>query len=1436
MVTGYLGRRPHSSSDLEILSVDESSTQPLPEGWIEKRDFNNRVYFYCPATKQSSLIRPTKSAPIMDSLSPVGSITTEDSGMASCPELSEHQYTLLNNSSSAVQDNIEPVTDTDEISDIGADVSEITVLPNRLEDISNGEPSQRETRKSVEEIKILPNDESNEAWSKWYQKVTDHIHSQKQPAKQPPPPEPQDLPPGWISKQDFNGRMYYYNTITKKASKTFPTEPAAAAAAAAAAEEFEHDSRRLSGDFDGAVRGVTPRRISAVDNASALPDGWIIERDARGKINYFDPVNFVCTYIRPTRPVSTSRTSTVETSSGGSTGIGSQQTPIEVRQILPRGWIMKHDNDGNLLYYNMVTMECRSTPPTIGAYESIKKKIWSGTSHSRKADGIESLNKQLPAGWVTRNGFNGNIYFYNTITKLSSDKMPGKKPQEPAEQPRATSYESHELDREEIRLLNAQIPAGWVARRDYNGQIYYYNIYSRKSSKSWPTSAATPADIDVPSEPPPVPEVPPPPLDSPIDDQSRPRPVKRHQINDEELRQLQLQLPDGWTAKRDFNGRIYYYSYSYGRSMTTWPTRPASPDPNRPPPRSIWRSDSDDDTPVKRRAQSSSSNTRQLSTSRPPTTAPVQLPRGWLRDYDSDGRLYYQNVVTRHRQYDPPRAVSDVQYAEPSAPRFTDPSPSYNELRPSAPISPIQPVHNLPSYESYLVTIKPLAPGWIEKFESDGKSYFIDIISGVFTHNRPVSELVEPAVDCRNQKLAAGWIVKMNNSTGETYYYNSITRDVSQFKPMFNEKAVELPSEWHEIVGQLPIGWHAGIDLQGCIYYRNPARDLTVWYRPRCETPAEEENNENEGGAQIERRTMSQLYRQRRHVSQEDTISHHPSVEDLSSNHRPSHQPIRQQASHTRSLIEPVSNSYELFNLNRIWLQAEKELNILICLYQTPSVSEEDEPLPPGWAQSVAPNGRVFYIDHNNRITLWEHPNRRLRSSSLATNASSSLDVPEPLARASSNEDLLNDLGPLPPGWEERVHTDGRIFYINHSSRVTQWEDPRLQKLGGPAVPYSRDYKQKYDYFRSKLRRPHNVPNKVDIKIRRSNILEDSYRIVSGVKRHELLKTRLWIEFEGEVGLDYGGVAREWFYLLSREMFNPYYGLFEYSAVDNYTLQINPLSGIANEDHLSYFKFIGRIAGMAVYHGKLLDGFFIRPFYKMMLGKPITLADMEAVDSEYYNSLKWILENDPTDLDLTFSVDQESFGETVEKELVYGGKDLTVDNQNKAHYIDLIIKWRFVSRVKEQMLAFMEGFNDLIPQNLLQIFDENEVELLLCGLQDIDVNDWKQNTVYKGEYNPNHPVIVNLWKAVYSFNNEMRSRLLQFVTGTSRVPMNGFRELHGSNGPQLFTIEKWGHSNQLPRAHTCFNRLDLPLYPTYAELRQKLITAVESTAGFEGVD
>ncbi|XP_029109491.1 E3 ubiquitin-protein ligase NEDD4-like isoform X3 [Scleropages formosus] len=645
----------------------------------------------------------------------------------------------------------------------------------------------------------------------------------------------------------------------------------------------------------------------------------------------------------------------------------------------------------------------------------------------------------------------------------------------------------------------------------------------------------------------------------------------------------------------------------------------------------------------------------------------------------------------------------------------------------------------------------------------------------------------------------------------------------------------------------LPPGWEERQDNLGRTYYVNHRTRTTLWQRP---TAQEEEQRQ-----QTVQMVAQHAFLARRQIS--DPEDDHECLNSPRESF--SAMSLEESPSNSEFLPSPLGlpPGWEerqdsrgcLYYINRIskkrtW--SHPLANEAECLPQVPAdvshgpitsqaslVSPETPSqhareavqdinlMPPGWEIRSAPDGRPFFIDHNTKTTTWEDPR---------------LKIPAHMGRRPSLDP--SDLGPLPPGWEERVYTDGRIFYIDHNTKITQWEDPRLQNaaITGPAVPYSRDYKQKYEYFCRKLKKPNDTPNHFKMKLRRTAVLADSYRRIMSIKRADCLKTRLWIEFEGEKGLDYGGVSREWFFLISKEMFNPYYGLFEYSATDNYTLQINPNSGLCNEDHLSYFKFIGRVAGMAVYHGKLLDAFFIRPFYKMMLQKPITLQDMESVDSEYFNSLMWILENDPTDLDLRFTIDEELFGQTHQHELKPGGADIMVTDNNKKEYIHLVIQWRFVDRVQKQMSAFKEGFYELIPQDLIRIFDENELELLMCGLGNVDVNDWRENTKYKKGYCANHPVIQWFWKTVLLMDAEKRVRFLQFVTGTSRVPMNGFAELYGSNGPQLFTIEQWGTRDKLPRAHTCFNRLDLPPYESFEELREKLHFVIENAQGFDGVD
>ena len=188
---------------------------------------------------------------------------------------------------------------------------------------------------------------------------------------------------------------------------------------------------------------------------------------------------------------------------------------------------------------------------------------------------------------------------------------------------------------------------------------------------------------------------------------------------------------------------------------------------------------------------------------------------------------------------------------------------------------------------------------------------------------------------------------------------------------------------------------------------------------------------------------------------------------------------------------------------------------------------------------------------------------------------------------------------------------------------------------------------QKITVFRSELAKLHNPNGYCRIEVTRNDIFEDSYQQIMNMRVRDLRK-RLLIKFRGEEGLDYGGLAREWIFYLSQQMFDPYYGLFEYSREDVYTLNINPNSSV-NPDHISYFYFVGRVVGMAVFHGHYIDAGFTLPIYKQLLGKQCNVDDLENVDPTFHKSMMWILNNDITGQldDQTFTIDRNTFGEVM---------------------------------------------------------------------------------------------------------------------------------------------------------------------------------------------
>ncbi|KAL0841370.1 hypothetical protein ABMA28_015068 [Loxostege sticticalis] len=509
----------------------------------------------------------------------------------------------------------------------------------------------------------------------------------------------------------------------------------------------------------------------------------------------------------------------------------------------------------------------------------------------------------------------------------------------------------------------------------------------------------------------------------------------------------------------------------------------------------------------------------------------------------------------------------------------------------------------------------------------------------------------------------------------------------------------------------------------------------------------------------------------------------------------------------------------------------------------TPTTSITATDLPPGYEMRTTAQGQVYFYNRVTGASTWHDPR-----------------VPQHLRHCAAAA------GPLPPGWEMRHAPSGRPYFVDHNNRTTQFTDPRLalslrlpppepappapapapaaaapgssEPADADALPkYKRDLAAKARVLRSELLVLQPQTGHCRIEVSRNEVLEESYRLVMKLRGKELRK-RLLVKFRGEEGLDYGGVAREWLHLLGRELFNPQYGLFQYANAgdDRYALQINADSGV-NPEHLSYFHFAGRILGVALFHGHQLDAAFTAPFYKQLLGRPITLRDIREVDPELHRSLSWMLENSIAGvIDTTFSVECSSFGAVRSVELRPGGANEPVTDANKREYVRLYVAHRFTRGAERQWLALQRGLTDIIPPQLLRPLSPRDLQPLLAGRADLDPADWRRHTRLK-HVTPDAPIVAWFWEIVEEFDAEMRARLLQFVTGSRRVPLAGFRALQGSTGaaaPRLFTLHLVADASpdSLPKAHTCFNRLDLPPYPTKERLHDKLKQAVLETAGF----
>ena len=383
------------------------------------------------------------------------------------------------------------------------------------------------------------------------------------------------------------------------------------------------------------------------------------------------------------------------------------------------------------------------------------------------------------------------------------------------------------------------------------------------------------------------------------------------------------------------------------------------------------------------------------------------------------------------------------------------------------------------------------------------------------------------------------------------------------------------------------------------------------------------------------------------------------------------------------------------------------------------------------------------------------------------------------------------------------------------------------------------------DICRSKLQGPWEDGH-VKIRVRRGpHLLLDSKNAVLALSREDM--RQWWLvefleegpnndteEFLVEPAIDAGGPTKEWFELVAKQIFDPAFGLFVTSTHNQACVEINPGSAVScPDDHLIFFRFVGRFIGRALFNGRLIKtGHLAKVVYKHLLGWPISIEDIRDEGEEYYKSLMQLTTlDDVSVLALDFTTTEEGLGIRHNVPLVENGAEILVTNENVSEYLEATLRYRLFQRTKPQLTEILLGFFDIIPEPLLTVFDASELELILCGMPDINVDDWQLNTNYDGLFETrkeNHPVVQWFWEVVCDeFDHEMRARLLQFATATSSVPLGGFACLLDIHGDICnFTVRGVDSRDALPRASTCLNRIYLPTYESKEILCEKLKIAV----------
>ncbi|CAH8615416.1 unnamed protein product [Heterobilharzia americana] len=343
--------------------------------------------------------------------------------------------------------------------------------------------------------------------------------------------------------------------------------------------------------------------------------------------------------------------------------------------------------------------------------------------------------------------------------------------------------------------------------------------------------------------------------------------------------------------------------------------------------------------------------------------------------------------------------------------------------------------------------------------------------------------------------------------------------------------------------------------------------------------------------------------------------------------------------------------------------------------------------------------------------------------------------------------------------------------------------------------------------------------------VRRDNIIQDTLTHLTMANPADFKKL-LKVKFENEEAVDEGGVIKEFFLLVMRDLLNPVYGMFR-CYPESRMLWFSE-STMESEN---VFLMVGILCGLAIYNSIIVDLSFPLAMFRKLLGETPGLDDLKELDPIVGRSLQQLLDYDEPDLAevfcLNFSVTMDYFGVNKVISLIDNGEDVTVTQENKALYVEKYVQYVFQKSCETSYTAFEKGFHQVCGGYSLKLFRPSELQALVVGSEAVKWDELRQNTSYQGVYWERHQVIEWFWEVLlYDFTIEEKKKFLRFLTGCDRVPIVGF------SGVKIIIQPNNSGDDFLPVAHTCANLLDLPQYSSKEILAKKLSMAIQQTEGF----